>query len=180
MTKIVITDPERDVLLQKLHFDADKGNLEDYDIYALLAPHIGNRGYSNNGWIGNYKGTPMLFAQREGVSLALACSTSFKKMSCGYVGVSDGWQDVSVNKKMTWEYSAASNGNIALTAELDLTSNDGECVTAIAFGRTPDEAGQQARVALLKDFDRVQRVFVDGCKQAKLKGMYLGMAYDTG
>src|SRR5437667_942425 len=179
-TKTVITDPERDVLLQKLHFDAGKGNLEDYGVYALLAPHIGNRGYSNNGWIGNYKGTPMLFAQREGVSLALACSTPFRKMSCGYVGVSDGWQDISANKKMTWEYSAASNGNIALTAELDLTSNDGECVTALAFGRTPDEAGQQARNALLKDFGRVQQAFVDGWKGVQSQSMDLGKMYDTG
>src|SRR5712691_8153565 len=137
MTKIVITDPERDVLLQKIHFDVGKGKLEDYGVYALLAPHIGNRGYGNNGWIGNYKGIQMLFAQREGVSLALACSTPFRKVSCGYVGVSDGWQDINVNKRMTWEYSTASNGNIALTAELDLTVDGGECVTALAFGRTP-------------------------------------------
>src|SRR5205809_1864550 len=180
ITKTVITDPERDVLLQKVHFDVGKGKLEDYGVYALLAPHIGNRGYGNNGWIGSYKGMPMLFAQREGVSLALACSTPFSKMSCGYVGVSDGWQDVSANKKMTWEYSTASNGNIALTAELDLTSNDGECVTAIAFGRTPDEAGHQARNALLKDFDRVQQAFVDGWKEVQSQSMDLGKMYETG
>src|SRR6266852_2058775 len=173
MTKVVITDPERDVLLQKIHFDVGKGKLEDYGVYALLAPHIGNRGYGNNGWIGNYKGTPMLFAQREGVSLALACSTQFRKMSCGYVGVSDGWQDVSANKRMTWEYSSATNGNIALTAELDLVGNDGECVIALSFGRTPEEAGQQARNALLKDFDRVQQAFVDGWKGAQLQNMWL-------
>src|SRR5229473_2700863 len=52
ITKTVVTDPERDVLLQKVHFDVGKGKLEDYGIYALLAPHIGNRGYGNNGWIG--------------------------------------------------------------------------------------------------------------------------------
>ena len=180
MTKTVITDPERDVLLQNVHFDVGKGKLEDYGVYALLAPHIGNRGYGNNGWVGAYKGTPMLFAQREGVSLAFACSTAFRKMSCGYVGVSDGWQDVSANKTMTWEYSSASNGNIALTAELELTTNDRECVTALAFGRTPDEAGQQARNALLKDFDRVQHAFVDGWKGVQSQSMDLGKMYETG
>src|SRR6266699_3413548 len=51
MTKTVITDPERDVLLQKVHFDTGKGKLEDYGVFALLAPHIGNRGYGNNAWI---------------------------------------------------------------------------------------------------------------------------------
>jgi glucoamylase len=180
MEKIVITDPERDVLLQKVRFEAGKGKLEDYSVYALLAPHIGNRGYGNTGWIGNYKGTPMLFAQREGVSLALACSNPFKRMSCGYVGVSDGWQDVSANKKMTWEYSNANNGNIALTGELDVAASDGEWVTAIAFGRTPEEAGQQARNALLRDFDRVQQQFVDGWKEIQSQSMDLGKTYETG
>ena len=180
MTKTVITDPERDVLLQKIHFEVGKGKLEDYGVFALLAPHIGNRGYGNNGWTGNYKGTPMLFAQREGVSLALASSTPFRRRSCGYVGVSDGWQDINANKQMTWEYSTASNGNIALTAELDLTSNDGECVTALAFGGSPDEAGQQARSALLKDFDRVQQEFVDGWNEVQSQTMDLGKMYETG
>ncbi len=180
LTKTVITDPERDVLLQKVHFDPVKGKLEDYGVFALLAPHIGNRGYGNNGWVGSYKGTPMLFAQREGTALALASSIPFRKMSCGYVGVSDGWQDVNVNKKMKWEYTNAPNGNIALTAELDLMNGDGECVTAMAFGRTPDEAGQQARNALLKDFDGVQRSFVEGWLESRSQTMDLGKTHESG
>jgi len=180
MTKIVITDPERDVLLQKVRFDPLKGKLENYGVYALLAPHIGNRGYGNNGWIGNYKGTTMLFAQRENTALALACSSPFKRMSCGYVGVSDGWQDINTNKKMTWSYANAPNGNIALTAELDLSTNDGECVTAVAFGRTPDEAGQKARSGLLEDFDQVQRAFVEGWIESRSLSMDLGKTYETG
>src|SRR5205807_6093904 len=58
--------------------------------------------------------------------------------------------------------------------------NDGECVTAIAFGRTPDEAGQQARNALLKEFDRVQQAFVDGWKEVQSQSMDLGKMYETG
>src|SRR6267143_1849932 len=180
ITKIVITDPERDVLLQKVLFDPLKGKLEDYGVYALLSPHIGNRGYANNGWVGNYKGTPMLYAQREDTSLALACSNPFKRMSCGYVGVSDGWQDISTNRKMTWSYTNAPNGNIALTAELDLSTNDGECVVAVAFGRTPDEAEQKARSAILGDFDKVQRAFVEGWMESRSVSMDLGKTYETG
>ncbi len=180
MTKIVITDPERDVLLQKVHFDSIRGGLGDYGVYALLAPHIGNRGYGNNGWVGNYKGTPMLFAQREGTALALACSTPFKKMSCGYVGYSDGWQDINANKKMTWAYASAPNGNIALSGELDMPSCDGDFVIAIAFGRTPEEAGQQARNALLKDFDMVQEAFVDGWKKSRSRNMDFGKTNEGG
>ena len=180
LTKTVITDPERDVLLQKIRFEALKGRLQDYGVYALLAPHIGNRGYGNYGWVGSYKGTPMLFAQREGTALALAGSTPFRKMSCGYVGVSDGWQDISSNKKMTWTYNKASNGNIALTAELDLDAGDSECVIALAFARTPEEAGLRARIALLRDFDLVQQSFVDGWMHARSRNMDLGKTLESG
>ena len=180
MTKIVITDPERDVLLQKVHFDALKGDAEDFGVYALLAPHIGNRGYGNDGWVGSYKGTPMLFAQREGTALAFACSTPFRKMSCGYVGISDGWQDISSNKKMEWAYRSAMNGNIALTAQLDLASNEGECIAALAFGRTPEEAAQEARNSLLQDFDQVQQDFVEGWTESRSGIIDLGKTLDSG
>ncbi len=174
ITKTVITDPERDVVLQKVHFDPVTGGLDDYGVFALLAPHIGNRGYGNDGWIGSYKGIPMLFAMRQGTALALACSTPFSKMSCGYVGSSDGWQDMNTNKRMTWGYDSAPNGNIALTGELDLTSSGGECVLALGFGRTPEEAGQQARNSLLKDFDGVQQDFVEGWMESRSESMKFG------
>jgi len=43
----------------------------------------------NGGWIGDYKGIQMMFAQRGGTTLALACSTPFIVVSCGYVGIGD-------------------------------------------------------------------------------------------
>ena len=46
--KTIITDPERDVLLQRMRFRALVGTLEDYRLFALLAPHIGNQGYGND------------------------------------------------------------------------------------------------------------------------------------
>jgi len=101
-------------------------------------------------------------------------------MSCGYVGFSDGWQDINANKKMTWTYTSAPDGNIALTAELDLLAGDGESVTALAFGRTPEEAGQQARNALLKDFDSVQQAFVGAWLESYSKTVNLDTKYESG
>ncbi len=162
ITKTIITDPKRDVLLQKIKFEALQGQLSDYTLYALLAPHIGNQGMGNDGWAGAFRGIPMLFAQRNGVVLALACSASWTGRSCGYVGTSDGWQDISAHKKMTWNYPQASNGNIALTGSIDLAACGGECVIALGFGRTDSEAGQQARASLLCDFEDVARRYVAG------------------
>ena len=72
ITKTIVTDPRRDVLLQHLRFEALQGELADYTLYALLNPHIGNHAMGNDGWAGDFCGIPMLFAQREATVLALA------------------------------------------------------------------------------------------------------------
>src|ERR1041385_3819219 len=38
--KTIIGDPRRDVVLQKIRFEPLKGSIEDYRLYALLAPHL--------------------------------------------------------------------------------------------------------------------------------------------
>src|SRR5262249_52529174 len=88
---------------------------------------------------------------RGKTTLALACSTAFTGMSCGYVGFSDGWQDIGVNKRMTWFYNSVSDGNIALTGEVHLT-NEGSFILALGFGPHPDGAAQQAPSALIQPF----------------------------
>lgn len=172
--KTVITDPERDVLLQRIIFEPLRGRLQDYRLFALVAPHIGNCGYGNDGWVGEYRGVPMLFAARGQTTLAVACSIVFSRMSCGYVGVSDGWQDISRHKHMTWFYPEARDGNIALTAEIDLAACAGDCVVALAFGRTPAEAGHRARAALLEDFDRIRSEYVAGWERFQARCLDLG------
>lgn len=72
--KEIVTDPRRDVVLQRTRFMPLQGKLENYHLYALLAPHLGNRGSNNTAWIGNHKGVPMLFAERDDNALALASS----------------------------------------------------------------------------------------------------------
>ena len=72
IVKTVVTDPKRDVLLEQIRFEPLQGNLSNFALYTLLAPHINNCGYGNDGWVGEYKGHPMLFAQRDGTALALA------------------------------------------------------------------------------------------------------------
>jgi glucoamylase len=150
--KEVLTDPYRHVVLQKVRFEPLQGQLSDYHLYALLAPHLGNFGAGNTAWTGDYKGVPMFFAQREDVALSLACSAPWKKMSVGFVGTSDGWQDVSEHFQMQWEYTRAENGNVACTGEIDLEACNGEFILALGFGGIWTEAGQQARSTLLEDY----------------------------
>ena len=151
--KEIFSDPYRDVVLQKIRFVPLRGKLADYRLYALLSPHLANFGTGNTAWIGDYKSVPMLFAERERTALAFGCSTPWLKMSAGFVGVSDGWQDLSKNFRMTWEYTRAENGNVALTAEIDLTANNGEFILALGFGGIWSAAGQEVRSTLLESYE---------------------------
>jgi glucoamylase len=106
--KEVLSDPHRDVVLQSIRFEPLQGRLGDFHLYALLAPHLGNHGYGNTAWVGDYKGEAMLLAERNGTALALACSTAWLNRSAGFVGVSDGWQDLTAHKRMSCRCSAES------------------------------------------------------------------------
>jgi len=158
--KEILTDPYRNVVLQKVRFQPLQGTLADYHVHALLAPHLANFGYGNTGWVGDYKGVPMLFAQRDGCALAFACSVPWRKLSAGFAGSSDGWQDLSQHYQMTWEYTRAENGNIALTSEIDLTAHNGEFVLALGFGSIWSEAGQQALSTLLENYEAIREHYV--------------------
>ena len=158
--KEVLTDPYRNVVLQKIRFEPVQGQLSDYRLYALLSPHLANCGYGNTGWTGDYKGFPMFFASHDGATLCLASSAPWKKMSVGFVGASDGWQDISEHFQMEWEYTRAENGNIALTGEIDLAACNGEFLLALGFGSISTEAGQQARSTLFEDYAELRQHYV--------------------
>jgi glucoamylase len=151
--KEIITDPKRPVVFQRTKFTALKEKLENYHLYVLLAPHLANQGSNNTAWVGEYNGRPMLFVEREGYALALACSENWLNRSVGFVGVSDGWQDLNANKCMTWFYDRAENGNVALTGEVDLPKNNTEFLLVVGFGSNTDEAAQVAIDSLKDGFD---------------------------
>jgi hypothetical protein len=48
--KEILTDPWRDVVLQRIRFVPLKGILSDFRLFALLAPHLGNGGGGNTAW----------------------------------------------------------------------------------------------------------------------------------
>jgi len=171
--KEILTDPYRNVVLQRIRFHPMQGNLRDYRLHVLLAPHLGNFGFGNTAWVGDYKSVPMLFAERESVALALACSVPWRKRSAGFVGFSDGWQDLSQNFQLTWDYARAENGNVALTGEIDLLAGGGEFVLALGFGGIWSEAGQQALSSLLEDYAHIREQYVRHWKDWQMNLMKL-------
>ena len=163
--KRIVTDPHRDTVLQQVQFIAQQGSLSNYHLYVLLAPHLGNHGSGNTAWVDEFEGTPLLFALRNGNALALACSAPWSKRSVGYVGSSDGWQDLKAHKQMTWEYTRAENGNVALTAEIDLFKSQGDFVLSLGFGNDPEEAAWNAIASLRDGFDKAMHDYIAGWQE---------------
>jgi glucoamylase len=176
--KEIVTDPDRDALLIDVRFGAS--NSGDLSLYVLLDPHLADCGGDNTGWVGQYKGIPMLFALRRQTSLALACSVGFGRMSAGFVGVSDAWTDLKQHGRMSWTYTEANCGNVMLAAEIPDSANGGKFTLALGMGGHPAEAGQQARAALIQDFDRLRNRYVHGWELAQQNFIDLTPTHDSG
>src|SRR5690348_239271 len=118
IVKETITDSLAPVVLVHTRFDPLHPEAQHYQVYALVAPHIGNQGRGNSGRCIVVEGRDCLVAERKGKALAVVASIPFSRHSCGFVGASDGWQDLNADFHMDWEFASATEGNIALTAEL--------------------------------------------------------------
>lgn len=167
--KLVYCDPQKSVLLQEIEFIPLVGKLEDYHLYALLSPHILNAGWHNSCEAGEFKGHPMLFAKglMTPLSLAFSCDVPFINMSCGYVGFSDAWQDISSNKRMTHFYREAHDGNVAVCGEIDLKACQGKFILALGFGMRYEAAGFQVRSSLLKNHKEILKEYVQQWREVQ-------------
>src|SRR5580658_7768441 len=132
--KEIIAAPHHPVVLTRVRLEGDERVLSRMKAYALLAPHLDVGGAGNSGSVLDVAGERVLLAYKNGISLVMAASKGgFRRASCGYVGSSDGWQDLMDNFHMDWEFGSAFDGNIALTGEIDI-SRHREFVVAISLG----------------------------------------------
>ncbi|WP_448953648.1 glucan 1,4-alpha-glucosidase [Labrys neptuniae] len=149
ITKTILADPFRDTLLQDIRFEALKGELDDYGLHVLLAPHLVNQGSHNTAWVDDYKGHGLLMASGSyGYSLALAASVPWHARSAGYVGFSDGWQTLKNGAGVNDAWRRAENGNVALTGTLDLGGSGGRVLLTLGLGLRPEEAALNAIASL--------------------------------
>ncbi|MBP2674976.1 MAG: glycoside hydrolase 15-related [Deltaproteobacteria bacterium] len=133
IVKEVLTDPHLPCLLVNTTLTGGESFLKKLRLYALCAPHLGMGGWGNNARVVEIAGRKILTAEKDGVWLALGATFPFSRLSCGYVGQSDGWTDLAVDYRMDWEFDRATDGNIALIGELDLGDRR-EFTMGLAFG----------------------------------------------
>jgi len=158
--KEVITDPHTSVVLMAARLEIlDERLRGKLRVYALLAPHLKGLGQHNSAWCYDLDCRPLFHAQREDIHLAFGATPDFIRRSVGYVGASDGWQDLMQHFRMEWEFQRAEDGNIALSAEIDL-SGGSDFVLGVAFGRSQQSASTKLLQALAVPFSQHRASYV--------------------
>jgi glucoamylase len=153
ITKEIIASPHIPCLLQRTRIACkDKALLSHLKVFALCAPHLEIGGAGNNSYVAYANGQRILMAQKNERWMAMCATVPFSHVSCGYVGASDGWTDLHDNLKMDWEFDRASDGNVALTGQLDL-SGEKEFTLGLALGNSEHRAVSNLLQALGIPFD---------------------------
>ena len=152
ITKRIISDPHAPVLLMHVRIAGDAALLRKLKVYALLAPHLEVGGADNSGRVLDLVGERVLLAWKGRSALAMAVDCNFSRASCGFVGTSDGYQDVTAHYGMRWAYGSALNGNIALTGEIDIAEHP-EFVLAVGMGAGAHSALTRTMLSLSTPFD---------------------------
>ena len=155
LTIEVLPDPKRDVLL--LRYDVEG----PYRLGIIAAPHLGENGCDNTAWVDGGD----LYASVAGRSMCITADVAMTDQSVGYVGASDGWQDLARHGRFTFDFSEASRGNVAMSASL--ADRQG----AIAVGFAPIDRGARtlAVSALAQGYELIRNEFLEqweqwGCK----------------
>ncbi len=162
--KSILAHREQNAVLQFVEFVPLERTLADYRVYALTDPMLGHRDEfePDDGWLGEHRGVPMLFASGGRYALAVAASPGWIGGSAGYFGSSDGQRDIKKNKRLTESYGRADAGNVALVGEVDLVASGGRFTLSLGVGPDPDSAGHHALAALLDDPASVRDAYVHG------------------
>ena len=169
LSKDILADPHRSVVLMHTQLEVvDKSLIGKLRLYVLLAPHLAREGAGNLGWCSEIGGNNLLHAQRKGIHLVMGCSGGFARRSIGYVGTSDGWQDLMKSFKMDWEFRSAGPGNLALTGEIVV--QDGQPFTiAIALGHSCQSTVAKLLHSLAEPFKVHRAAYVRQWQRTVLK-----------
>ena len=159
VTKEFISDPHHAVVLMNVKISGDEDTLSRLKCYALLAPHLDGGGAGNSARSIDVAGRRCLLAWKGETSLAMGADCGFSRSSCGYVGTSDGYQDLYQDMQMTWQFGQALDGNIAVMGEIDVAEHR-EFTIAISFGDGHHAAIAQMMQTLATPYDEHQRRFL--------------------
>jgi glucoamylase len=180
LRKEIISEPHLSCVLVHTRLEGDVEFLKKLRIYALLAPHLEVGGYGNSARRFKAAGQNVLIAWKAGKYLAMGANVGFNKTSCGYVGHSDGWQDLHKDFRLDWEFDKAEDGNVAVIGEVNLAGGQ-EFTVGIAFGDSLHGAVTALEQSLATPFAEHRERFVDQWRRASSRMKKLdGASSDEG
>ncbi len=189
LIKEILCHPHHSVILTHVRLEGNPDLLPRLKVYALLAPHLDDGGAGNSARAVDIAGLRVLLAWKNQWSLAMAarCGSAiagFSRVSCGFVGASDGWRDLKDNFQMDWEFGSATDGNIALMGELDFTGlpgPDGYVFTvAVGVGEGHHTAVRKALESLTMPFAELRSRFIIQWRRAAVPEALAAKASDGG
>jgi glucoamylase len=142
----ILPDPRRDVLLVRYQLEGP------YRLAAILAPHLGSTGRDNSAWTRDGVG----YAQRGDFAVCVAGDAPLMHLSCGYVGASDGWQDLYQHGALTHAFDNAPDGTVAISGEFAGPRG----LLALGFSETARGAYTLVRTAVAEGFDTLRAEFL--------------------
>ena len=165
LVREMIVDPHYPVVLVHVRVEGDPELLQRLRMYALLAPHLEVGGKGNSARVAQVAGKQVVIAWKETMSLAFAADCGFARASCGYVGASDGWQDLKQNFRMDWEFGSALDGNIAIMGEIPAAGMR-DFTLAIGFGEGHHAALASTMGSLALPFEQHLERFLEQWRRA--------------
>ena len=150
LTKTFVTDPRRSTVLEKVRFESLTG--KPLQLFLLHDPALDMTGDDDTGRSG--PGGSLLSSDGSSVASAVVSRPAMTATSSGYLGTSDGWQDLREDHRMDWTWTADQPGNVVQTGRLPLTGLRGHrrATVAIGFGASADAALTTAHTSLRRAF----------------------------
>lgn len=187
ITKEIISDPHYPVVLMRVRLQlGDKGSPELLDrlkIYVMLAPRIDGGGEGNTARAVDISGKVSLMAWKddapESTTVAMIADGGFVRASCGYVGASDGWQDLHQDFKMAWAFGSAVNGNVSMIGQID-PCRTSDFRIALGFGEGHHAAIAAAMGCLAIPFERHLERFISQWQRAESPKYLAAVSGDYG
>jgi glucoamylase len=161
LTKTYVTDPDRSTVMMRVGLESLTG--APLRLYALYNPRLSNGRAATPDDTGRTSGSALL-AQDPTMGSALVSSPAFTATSSGYLGTSDGWQDLRGDHTMDWHYDATDPGNVVQTGLIPVTGLPGSRTATVALGFGRDGAGalSTARASLDAGYGTVSQAYAAG------------------
>lgn len=160
-----LVDPDVPAARVRLTVDGDPAFIGALKVWALVWPQLDGGDWGDCAYLRRHGGQPTLAAHGHETWVVAGADVPIPKRSVGFVGRSDGLQDLLAHRKLTWAFGEALDGHVGLCAELDLGAARAGTF-AIAFGASEHHAASRLLQALARPWEETRARFVRGWRDA--------------